>query len=102
MQYNAELDPPWVSTERWLKVSYPFFHAERIKTPTLFLGGDRDFNVPLAGGEQMYQALRTLGVPTELIVYPGQYHLLTRPSYIKDRIQRYLDWFDRYLGAPTR
>ena len=100
MQYNAELGPPWASTDRWLKVSYPFFHAERIKTPTLFLGGDKDFNVPVAGGEQMYEALRTLGVPTELIVYPGQYHLLTRPSYIKDRIGRYLDWFDRYLAAP--
>ena len=100
MQYNAELGPPWASTDRWLKVSYPFFHAERIKTPTLFLGGDKDFNVPVAGGEQMYEALRTLGVPTELIVYPGQYHLLTRPSYIKDRIRRYLDWFDRYLAAP--
>ena len=102
MQYNAELGPPWVSTDLWLKVSYPFFHADRIKTPTLFLGGDKDFNVPVAGGEQMYEALRTLGVPTELIVYPGQYHLLSRPSYIKDRIQRYLDWFDRYLGAPAR
>jgi dipeptidyl aminopeptidase/acylaminoacyl peptidase len=100
MQYNAELGPPWASTDRWLKVSYPFFHAERIKTPTLFLGGDKDFNVPVAGGEQMYQALRTLGVPAELIVYPGQYHLLTRPSYIKDRIRRYLDWFDRYLAVP--
>jgi dipeptidyl aminopeptidase/acylaminoacyl peptidase len=100
MQYNAELGPPWASTDRWLKVSYPFFHAERIKTPTLFLGGDKDFNVPVAGGEQMYEALRTLGVPTELIVYPGQYHLLTRPSYIKDRVRRYLDWFDRYLAGP--
>jgi dipeptidyl aminopeptidase/acylaminoacyl peptidase len=102
LQYNAELSPPWVSTDRWLKVSYPFFHAERIKTPTLFLGGDKDFNVPVAGGEQMYEALRTLGIPTELIVYPGQYHLLTRPSYIKDRIRRYLDWFDRYLGSSAR
>ena len=100
MQYNAELGPPWASTDRWLKVSYPFFHAGRIKTPTLFLGGDKDFNVPVAGGEQMYEALRTLGVPTELIIYPGQYHLLTRPSYIKDRIRRYLDWFDRYLAVP--
>ena len=88
------------STDRWLKVSYPFFHADRIKTPTLFLGGDKDFNVPVAGGEQMYEALRTLEVPTELIVYPGQYHLLTRPSYIKDRIRRYLEWFDRYLVKP--
>jgi dipeptidyl aminopeptidase/acylaminoacyl peptidase len=102
VQYNAELQPPWAATPLWLKVSYPFFHAERIKTPTLFLGGDKDFNVPVAGGEQMYAALRTLGVPTQLIVYPGQHHLLTRPSYIKDRLQRYLAWFDRYLGAPSR
>jgi dipeptidyl aminopeptidase/acylaminoacyl peptidase len=102
LQYNAELQPPWAATPLWLKVSYPFFHADRIKTPTLFLGGDKDFNVPIAGGEQMYAALRTLGVPAQLIVYPGQHHLLTRPSYIKDRLQRYLDWFDRYLGAPGR
>lgn len=100
MQYNAELRPPWAATPLWLKVSYPFFHADRIKTPTLFLGGDKDFNVPIAGGEQMYAALRTLGVPAQLIVYPGQYHLLTRPSYIKDRIERYTAWFDRYLQPP--
>jgi dipeptidyl aminopeptidase/acylaminoacyl peptidase len=99
LQYNAELQPPWAATPLWLKVSYPFFHADRIKTPTLFLGGSKDFNVPVAGGEQMYAALRTLGVPSQLIVYPGQYHLLTRPSYIKDRWQRYLAWYDRYLGA---
>jgi dipeptidyl aminopeptidase/acylaminoacyl peptidase len=102
LQYNAELQPPWAATPLWLKVSYPFFHADRIKTPTLFLGGAKDFNVPIAGGEQMYAALRTLGVPAQLIVYPGQYHLLTRPSYIKDRLQRYLAWFDRYLAASGR
>jgi dipeptidyl aminopeptidase/acylaminoacyl peptidase len=83
-------------------VSYPFFHADRIKTPTLFLGGDKDFNVPVAGGEQMYAALRTLKIPTQLIIYPGQYHLLTRPSYIKDRLRRYLEWFDQYLKPPAR
>ncbi len=97
-QYNAELGPPWKDTALWLKVSYPFFHADRIRTPTLFMGGDKDFNVPVVGGEQMYQALRTLGVPTELVIYPGEYHVLTRPSFLVDRIQRYLDWMDRYLG----
>jgi dipeptidyl aminopeptidase/acylaminoacyl peptidase len=61
IQYNAELGPPWRDTALWLKVSYPFFHADRIRTPTLFLGGDRDFNVPLAGGEQMYQACARSG-----------------------------------------
>ena len=61
IQYNAELGPPWTNPQLWIKVSYPFFHADRIHTPTLFLGGDKDFNVPLAGGEQMYQALKTPG-----------------------------------------
>jgi dipeptidyl aminopeptidase/acylaminoacyl peptidase len=100
LQDNAELGPPWRTLERWLRLSYPFFHADRIKTPTLFFGGEKDFNVPIAGGEQMYAALRTLGVPTQLVVYPGQFHLLTRPSYIKDYEHRYLEWFDRYL-APA-
>ncbi|HVO63933.1 MAG TPA: S9 family peptidase [Terriglobales bacterium] len=97
MQYENELGPPWRNLDVWLKVSYPFFHADRIHTPTLFMGGLKDFNVPISGGEQMYQALRTLGVTTELVAYPGQYHLFTRPSYIHDRLQRYLAWFDRYL-----
>ena len=99
VQYNAELGPPWTNPELWIKVSYPFFHADRIHTPTLFLGGDKDFNVPIAGGEQMYQALRTLGVPAQLVIYPGEYHVLTRPSFLIDRSQRYLAWMDRYLKA---
>jgi dipeptidyl aminopeptidase/acylaminoacyl peptidase len=103
MQYNAEIGPPWRNTALWLKVSYPFFHADRIRTPTLFLGGDKDFNVPIAGGEQMYQALRTLGVPAQLIVYPGEYHVLTRPSFLVDRSERYLGWMGKYLGdKPQR
>jgi dipeptidyl aminopeptidase/acylaminoacyl peptidase len=97
VEYNAELGPPWRNPALWLKVSYPFFHADRIHTPTLFLGGDEDFNVPIGGGEQMYQALRTLGVAAQLIVYPGEYHVLTRPSFLVDRSRRYLDWMQKYL-----
>jgi dipeptidyl aminopeptidase/acylaminoacyl peptidase len=63
----------------------------------LFLGGEKDFNVPIAGGEQMYQALKSLGVPTELVIYPGQFHSLTIPSYERDRLQRYVNWFNRHL-----
>jgi len=96
-QYEHELGPPWKSQDLWIKLSYPFFHADRIKTPTLFLGGDKDFNVPVIGGEQMYQALRSLDVPTELIVYPNQHHGLSLPSFNYDRLQRYLAWYDRYL-----
>ncbi|MDE2249817.1 MAG: S9 family peptidase [Gammaproteobacteria bacterium] len=97
LQYNSEIGPPWRNQALWLKLSYPFFHADRIHTPTLFMGGDRDFNVPIAGGEQMYQALRTLGVPTQLVVYPDQFHELTRPSFMKDRLERQAAWFAQYL-----
>jgi dipeptidyl aminopeptidase/acylaminoacyl peptidase len=97
LQYNNELGAPWSNTALWLKVSYPFFHADRIRTPTLFLGGDKDFNVPIIGGEQMYQALRTLGVPAQLVVYPGQHHIFTRPSFVKDLAERTSAWIDRYL-----
>jgi dipeptidyl aminopeptidase/acylaminoacyl peptidase len=99
VQYNAELGPPWHAPDLWFKVSYPFLHADRIRTPTLFLGGDKDFNVPIAGGEQMYQSLRTLGVPARLIVYPDESHILTRPSFLVDRSHRYLTWMDEHLRA---
>ena len=85
----------------WTKISYPFLHADRIKTPTLFLGGEKDFNVPLAGGEQMYQALKSLNVDTELIVYPGQHHAIATPSYQRDRLERYLARFNKYLHADS-
>ena len=63
------------------------------------MSGDWSFNVPIAGSEQMYAALRTLGVPTQLIVYPGETHVLARPSFLVDRWQRYLSWMDRYLAG---
>lgn len=93
---NWEVGPPWKNADLWLKLSYPLFHADRIHTPTLFIGQTKDFNVPLAGSEQMYQALRTLGVPTELVIYPGEYHDLTRPSFMRDQIERVSAWFERY------
>jgi dipeptidyl aminopeptidase/acylaminoacyl peptidase len=100
-QYEQELGPPWKNPDLWVKISYPFFKADRIKTPTLFLVGQNDFNVPLAGSEQMYQALRSLGVDTQLIIYPNQFHGITIPSYRIDRMQRYLDWYKKYLGPST-
>jgi dipeptidyl aminopeptidase/acylaminoacyl peptidase len=101
LQYDNELAPPWRSPEAWMKVSYPFFKADRIHTPTLFMGGGQDFNVPIVGGEQMYQALRTLGVPTQLIVYPGEFHGFTRPSFIIDRMKRFVAWYEKYLTPPA-
>lgn len=97
--YENELGSPWRNPDAWMRISYPFYHADRIKTPTLFLCGQADFNVPLLNSEQMYQALRTLGVPSKLVIYPGQYHRFTKPSYILDRYRRYLAWYAKWLGS---
>ncbi len=80
-----------------MHVSFPFLHADRIKTPTLFLCGQKDFNVPLLNSEQMYQALRTQGIDTELVIYPGQFHGIRKPTYLKDRLERYLAWYGKFL-----
>jgi dipeptidyl aminopeptidase/acylaminoacyl peptidase len=102
LQYDNELGKPWENSKLYLKLSYPFLEAnKRIHTPTMFMGGTSDMNVPLVGGEQMYQALRSLGVPTELVVYPGQFHGFTRPSYIRDRYERWLAWWDKYLKPAS-
>jgi dipeptidyl aminopeptidase/acylaminoacyl peptidase len=95
--YENELGPPWKNTQVWLKLSYPFLHADRIKTNVLFLCGSKDFNVPLLNSEQMYQALRSLGLQTELIIYPEQFHGITIPSYLRDRLERYVAWYDKFL-----
>lgn len=101
LQYENELGLPWKNVDKYLKLSYPFLHADRIKTPTMFMVGQRDFNVPSAGSEQMYQALRTQNIPTELIIYPNQFHGISVPSYQVDRMKRYIDWFDKYLIKVT-
>jgi dipeptidyl aminopeptidase/acylaminoacyl peptidase len=102
-EYEQELGLPWRDREAYERVSFPFFHADRIRTATLFLCHELDENVPCVGSMQMYQALRTLGVPTRLVIYPGEYHGLTVPSYRKDRMQRVLDWYGLYLGVlPPR
>ncbi len=97
VEYEEELGRPWKTFDAWVKVSFPFLHADRIKTPTLFLCGEIDFNVPLLNSEQMYQALRSLGIDTQLIIYPGQYHGIRKPSYLKDQDDRYLAWYGKYL-----
>jgi len=95
-QWEAELGLPWENTEHWIKIS-PFYSVGKVETPTLILCGQEDWNVPLQNSEQLYQALRRLGVPTQLVIYPGQGHAIRRPSYQKDRYQRYIAWYDTHV-----
>ena len=100
-QYDLELGQPWANPALYQRLAYPFLHADRIRTPTLFMGGSLDMNVPVTGSEQMYQALRRLGVPTQLVVYPGEWHGITRPSFVLDRMRRRVAWFDRYVKGTV-
>jgi dipeptidyl aminopeptidase/acylaminoacyl peptidase len=100
-QWEAELGLPWQKPEAWMRIS-PFFRMDKIVTPTLVLGGDLDVNVPIIGGQQLYQGLKRLGRDTELVVYPGEYHGIRRPSFQKDRYERYIAWYSKYLKPAAR
>ena len=100
-QWEAELGLPWQNTDLWIKLS-PFYRLDKIVTPTLVLGGDADMNVPIIGGQQLYQGLRRLGRDTELIVYPGETHAIRRPSFQQDRFERYIAWYSKYLKPTTK
>ena len=95
-QWEAELGLPWQHADLWIKLS-PFYRLDKIVTPTLVLGGDADMNVPIIGGQQLYQGLKRLGRETELIVYPGETHAIRRPSFQQDRFERYIAWYSKYL-----
>ena len=102
--YETELGFPWENQAAWAKVS-PFRNVAKVTTPTLFMGGNIDWNVPILGGEQMYQALKRLGRTTELVVYPDEYHEFGLPSHIQDRLERNLAWYAHFVkadGTPTR
>ncbi|MEO7259100.1 MAG: S9 family peptidase [Luteimonas sp.] len=95
--YELELGTPWKNPDAYARASYPFLHADRITTPTQFYCAEKDFNVPCLGTEQMYQALRSRDVPTQLVIYPGEHHAMVVPSYLRDRLERSLVWYDRFL-----
>jgi dipeptidyl aminopeptidase/acylaminoacyl peptidase len=100
--WETELGAPWEKESRavWDKLS-PFYHVKEITTPTMFMGGEIDWNVPILGGEQMYEAMKSLGRETALVVYPGEYHGFKVPSHIRDRLLRYLAWYGHYVKGET-
>ena len=65
------------------------------------MGGNIDWNVPIINSEQLYQSLKRLGRTTQLVVYPGEYHGFTRPTFLKDRFERYLAWYAQYVKGEA-
>ncbi len=96
--WENELGLPWENKEAWEKIS-PWENVDKIVTPTLVMGGKEDWNVPIQNSEQLYQALKRRGIDTQLVVYPDESHGISRPSFRKDRWERYLGWYnDHVLG----
>jgi dipeptidyl aminopeptidase/acylaminoacyl peptidase len=98
--WETELGRPWEKKALYEKIS-PFYRVANITTPTLIMGGSIDWNVPIINGEQMFQALKSLGRTTELVVYPDEYHEFSTPSHIKDRLERYLAWYNHYVKGDS-
>lgn len=96
LTWEQELGLPWKNKEAWERIS-PYNDVEKIVTPTLWMGGSDDWNVPILNSEQMYMAMKRLGRETQLIVYPGEHHGISRPSFQKDRMERYLEWMKKYV-----
>jgi dipeptidyl aminopeptidase/acylaminoacyl peptidase len=94
--WEVELGLPWENAEAWERIS-PFNNVGKITTPTLWIGGQNDWNVPILNSEQMYQAMKRLGRTTQLVVYPGEHHGIRRPTFQKDRFERFLGWFDTHV-----
>ncbi|MBV8569516.1 MAG: S9 family peptidase [Acidobacteriaceae bacterium] len=80
--------------------SSPITFIKQVKTPTLVLVGERDAECPSPQSFEFWHALKTLGVPTELVVYAGEGHGFHDPKDRLDRMRRTLGWFDQYLSSP--
>ena len=96
--YMWELGVPWENREKY-DVHSPLLRAGNVKTPTLFLGGRIDWNVPILNAELFYEALKVQGIDSQLVVYPGMHHGGWTDSFEKDYLVRTVDWFDHYVKA---
>jgi dipeptidyl aminopeptidase/acylaminoacyl peptidase len=77
--------------------SSPIHFIKKVKTPTLVIVGERDAECPSSQSYEFWHALKTLGVPTQLIIYSGEGHLFLNPKHQVDRLDQTVGWFDKYL-----
>ncbi len=93
---------PWEDPQAFWRLS-PLAYAEQITTPLLILHSENDFRVPISEAEQLFATLKRLGRTVQLVRYPREGHELSRsgePAHIVDRLQRIVNWWDRYCKPP--
>jgi dipeptidyl aminopeptidase/acylaminoacyl peptidase len=72
-------------------------YIRNVRTPTFSYVGERDIECPAPQTQEFWHALKTLGVPTSVMIYPGEGHGLRDPANAQDALQRSLGWFDKHL-----
>jgi dipeptidyl aminopeptidase/acylaminoacyl peptidase len=77
--------------------SSPINFIKNVKTPTLVVVGDRDGECPSPQSYEFWHALKTLGVPTQFVIYPNEGHMFANPEHSRDVMDRAIAWFNRYL-----
>lgn len=88
---------PWEQPEVY-KMTSPTYQLGNVKTPTLVHVGGGDERCPPGHSRMLYRALKeNLRVPTELLVYPGEPHGLTKMTNRRAKMEWDLAWFDKYL-----
>ncbi len=88
--------PLWEDRAPYDRAS-PISHARRLDVPTLLLHGGADPIVPPAHARLLYRALAAREVPTDLMVYPAEGHVLSGSAAVSDMLERMLDWLGRYV-----
>ena len=87
---------PYDNWDHYVKQS-PLKYIKNAKTPTLIHFGEKDRRVPRPQGEELYMALKKLGVPTEFIVYPNTGHGISDMRYQMVKMQAEFNWFEKCI-----
>lgn len=98
-QQDVNDQPPWQAMEEYWARS-PMKYIGHAKTPTLVIHSQQDLRCAQEQSEQVFVALKVLGVDTELVLFPDEPHGLSRGGRTDRRVvrlQHILRWFDRYL-----
>lgn len=87
---------PWDDPEKLLERS-PLSYVDRVRTPVMLMHGEGDLRCPVAQAEEFYLALRYLGQEVVMVRYPDEYHGLSQPEHVQDRMARIQAWFEYHL-----
>jgi dipeptidyl aminopeptidase/acylaminoacyl peptidase len=87
---------PWADPMKYIRMS-PIGHVMQAKTPTLLLHGLDDVRCPFPQSMEFYRGLRAAGVEAELVAYPREPHVFRELAHQRDKIERELAWFGRFL-----